>query len=151
MKRLLLGAASLALITACAHHKDVAAPEAATLEPVKPAETEELTLSSPDVWGDWGINLTTQDAAVKPGEDFNAYVNGAWISSFEIPADKSRYGSFDLLREKSEQRVLKIINDLAASAPAVDTPEGKIGAIYNAFMDTDAINAAGLAPAQPYF
>ena len=43
-----------------------------------------------------------------------------------------------------------IINDLAASAPAIDTPEGKVGAFYNAYLDTDAINASGLAPAQPY-
>ncbi|MBI1398561.1 M13 family metallopeptidase [Hyphomonas sp.] len=153
MKKLLLGAASLALITACAHHPDVTVPEAdlAASETVEPAKTEELNLSAPDVWGGWGINLDARDTAAKPGDDFNEYVNGAWIASFEIPADKSRYGSFDLLREKSEQRTLKIINDLAEAKPAVDTPEGKIGAIYNAFMNTDAINAAGLAPAQPYF
>jgi putative endopeptidase len=152
MKKLLLGAASLALITACAHHKDVAAPdalEAAALAPAKPAQ--ELKLSAPDVWGDWGINLDTKDTSVRPGDDFNAYVNGAWISSFEIPADQSRYGSFDLLREKSEQRVRFIIDDLAAASPAIDTPEGKIGAIYNAYMNTDAINAAGLSPVAPYF
>jgi putative endopeptidase len=152
MKKLLLGAASLALITACAHHKDVAAPEAldaAALTPAKPVQ--ELQLSAPDVWGAWGLNTDTQDASVKPGDDFNAYVNGAWISSFEIPADRSRYGSFDLLREKSEQRVRFIIDDLAAASPAIDTPEGKIGAIYNAYINTDAINAAGLAPVAPYF
>jgi putative endopeptidase len=152
MKKLLLGAASLTLITACAHHKDAAPPEApgaATLAPAKPAE--ELKLSAPDVWGEWGLNTDTKDASVRPGDDFNAYVNGAWISSFEIPADQSRYGSFDLLREKSEQRVRFIIDDLAAASPAIDTPEGKIGAIYNAYMNTDAINAAGLERAAPYF
>lgn len=159
MKRLMLGAASLALITACAHHKDNLPPveTVVAVEPVvekepEPAEpVEVLTLSAPDVWGDWGINLTTQDASVAAGDDFNKYVNGAWISTFDIPADKSRYGSFDLLREKSEQRVRKIIEDMSAAEPAVTTPEGKIGAIYNAYMDTDAINAAGLAPVEPYF
>lgn len=152
MKKLLLGAASLTLITACAHHKDATPPEApgaATLALAKPAE--ELKLSAPDVWGEWGVNTDTKDTSVRPGDDFNAYVNGAWISSFEIPADQSRYGSFDLLREKSEQRVRFIIDDLAAASPAIDTPEGKIGAIYNAYMNTDAINAAGLEPVAPYF
>jgi putative endopeptidase len=81
---------------------------------------------------------------------FYAWTNGKWLDSFEIPSDRSRYGSFDLLAEKSEQRVRKIIDDLAAQKPAIDTPEGKIGAYYNAYLDTDAINAAGLAPAQPY-
>ena len=152
MKKLLLGAASLTLITACAHHKDAAPPEApsaARLTPAKPVE--ELKLSAPDVLGEWGLNTDTKDASVRPGDDFNAYVNGAWISSFEIPADQSRYGSFDLLREKSEPRVRFIIDDLAAASPEIDTPEGKIGAIYNAYMNTDAINAAGLEPAAPYF
>ena len=93
MKKLLLGAASLTLITACAHHKDAAPPEApsaARLTPAKPVE--ELKLSAPDVLGEWGLNTDTKDASVRPGDDFNAYVNGAWISSFEIPADQSRYG-----------------------------------------------------------
>lgn len=153
MKRLMLGAASLALITACAHHKD-AAPEPAELvaEPAAPEKPEEvLQLSAPDVWGDWGLNLDTQDASVAPGDDFNAHVNGKWIAEFEIPADRSRYGSFDLLREKSEQRVRFIIDDLAAAEPDASTREGKIASFYNAFMDTDTINAAGLDPVAPYF
>ena len=148
MKRLLLGAASLALITACAHHKDIPASDAPA-EAAKPA-AEVLALSSPDFWGAWGINLDTRNTEVKPGDDFNGYVNGAWLDTFEIPADRSRYGSFDLLREKSEQRVRFIIDDLAAAKPSIDTPEGKIAAIYNAYLDTAAINAAGLEPAAPY-
>ncbi len=155
MKKLMLGAASLALITACAHNRDVA-PAAAVAtpaaEPKKVEKVEEvLSLSAPDVWGDWGLNLDARDTTVEPGDDFNAYANGTWISQLEMPADRSRYGSFDLLREKSEQRVKFIIDDLAATSPAIDTPEGKIGAIYTAYMDTAAINAAGLAPVQPYF
>ena len=158
MKKLLLGAASLALITACAHHKEApVAPEATlavvpevTEPPPAPEPKEVLELASPDVWGDWGLNLDAGDPSVKPGDDFNAFVNGTWIAQMEIPADRSRYGSFDLLREKSEQRVRFIIDDLAAASPAVDTPEGKIAAIYNAYMNTDAINAAGMDAATPY-
>lgn len=157
MKRLMLGAASLALITACAHHKDVAATELVETKPAAPAMTadgkyltaEGLELSAPDVWGDWGINLDFRNTEVKPGDDFNAYVNGAWISTFEIPADRTRFGSFDLLGEKSEQRVRKIIEELGAAAPDSATLEGKIAAYYNAYMNTDAIEAAGLAPAEP--
>ncbi|WP_291206378.1 M13 family metallopeptidase [Hyphomonas sp.] len=160
MKKLLLGAASLALITACAHHKQAPPPSTAeTLAPAPAPEkvaapgkflTEEgLELSAQDVWGDWGVNLATRNTSVHPGDDFNAYVNGAWISTFEIPADRTRYGSFDLLGEKSEQRVRKIIEELAAAQPAASTIEGKVAAYYNAYMNTDAIEAAGLAPAEP--
>ncbi len=157
MKRLMLGAASLALITACAHQKDVQGADLSPAKPAGPAMTAEgkyltpegLELSAPDEWGAWGINLAFRDLSVKPGDDFNAYTNGAWISAFEIPADRTRFGSFDLLGEKSEQRVRKIIEELGAAAPDAGTLEGKIAAYYNAYMDTDAIEAAGLAPAEP--
>ena len=169
MKRLLLGAAVVALATACATPAETpssqlaandAAPatEAATEEdaatqagPQKYTTAEGLELSSPDTWGEWGVDLTTFDTNVKPGDDFNAYANGTWIANFEIPADRSRFGAFDLLQEKSEQRVRMIIEDLAAEEPATDTSEGKIAAFYNAYLDTDKINAAGLDPVKPYF
>ena len=164
MKKYLLGAAALTVLAACNHlpnaapQADVeaaavteaAAPDAEKAEPAKYVTAEGLELSSPDVWGDWGIDLDTRDASVAPGDNFYAYVNGGWLNTFEIPADRSRYGAFDLLAEKSEQRVRNIINDLSASAPSIDTPEGKVGSFYNAYLNTDAINAAGLAPAQPY-
>jgi len=121
----------------------------------KPAETKvkpdrEIITSSPDVWGDWGIDLSVRNPDLHPGDDFFMHVNGLWYDSFELPADKTRYGSFNLLAEKSEQQIRFIIEDLAAEKPALDTAEGKVAAMYNAFLDTDAINAAGLATAQPY-
>jgi len=155
MKKLLSGAAALALITACTHHPEAPKTEAQSLAaPAQPAQgkflTEEgLELSAQDEWGGWGINLSTRNTSVHPGDDFYAYANGAWIENFEIPADRTRYGSFDLLGEKSEQRVRKIIEEQAASSPAEGTIEAKIAAIYNAYMNTEAIEAAGLEPARP--
>lgn len=165
MKRLLLGAAVIALTTACATAPastptaELAPAESAKAETKPAAETsdgkyptpEGLVLSAPDTWGDWGVDLTAFNTDIRPGNDFNTYANGTWIEKIEIPADRSRYGNFDLLREKSEQRVRLIIEDLAKESPALDTPEGKIGAFYAAYLDMDAINAAGLEPAKPYF
>lgn len=123
-----------------------------TVTPVAPPVTDrEVTTSTPDVWGAFGLNLDTVDESVEPGEDFYRYVNGKWLDTFEIPADRSRYGSFTLLAEKSEQRVRYIIEDLAAAEPDPATLEGKVAAYFNAFMDTDAIEGAGLDPVQPYF
>ena len=158
MKHLMMGAAALALLAGCTPKTsapadikpaDVAAPPVANADG-KYETADGLLLSAPDYWGSWGIDLSVQNPDVRPGNDFYAFTNGKWIDSFVIPSDRSRYGSFDLLAEKSEQRVRRIIDDLAAEKPATDTPEGKIAAYYNAYMDTDAINAAGLAPAQPY-
>ena len=113
-------------------------------------DAEGITTTARDFWGTWGVDTTLMNPAVKPGDDFYAYVNGKWLDTFEIPADRARYGAFTLLAEKSEQRVRKIIDELAATKPAIDTGAGKVAAFYNAYLDTAAIDAAGLAPAQPY-
>ncbi|MBU2607357.1 MAG: M13 family peptidase [Alphaproteobacteria bacterium] len=156
MKHLMLGAAAIALLTACGpgkHKAETTAAEAPA--PVINADgkyvtAEGLELSTPDTWGQWGINLDNVKADVNPGDDFFAYVNGKWLDTFEIPSDRTRYGSFTLLAEKSEQRVRKIIDELAAAKPDPATLEGKVAGIYNAYLDTAAIEAQGLAPARPY-
>ena len=114
------------------------------------ASSEADITTARDYWGDWGINTDYVNPAVKPGDDFYAYVNGKWLDSFQLPADRARYSSFTLLSEKSEHRVRSIIEELAAEKPDPTTLKGKVAAYYNAYLDTDAINAAGLAPAQPY-
>ena len=113
-------------------------------------EERKIETASPDYWGDWGIDQTAMDTSVDPGDDFFRYVSGTWYDEFEIPADRSSYGSFNLLREKSQQQVKFIIEDLAEEKPAIDTPSGKVAAFYNAYLDTDAINEKGYAPTEPY-
>ncbi|MEM1390749.1 MAG: M13 family metallopeptidase [Pseudomonadota bacterium] len=104
-----------------------------------------------DQWGEFGIDLQAMDTRFEAGDDFFCFVNGAWYANFDMPSDKTRYGSFTLLRDKSEARVRGIIEELAAEQPDASTLEGKIAAVYNAYTDVEAIEAAGLTPLQPYF
>ncbi len=101
-------------------------------------------------FGSWGVDTAQIDPAVDPGDDFNAYVNGKWLAANEIPADRTRFGAFDLLRERSIESVQALVGDLVAANPAAGTPERRIVDAYQAFMDEDAINAAGLEPIMPY-
>jgi putative endopeptidase len=101
-------------------------------------------------FGDWGVGLDVIDQSIDPGDDFDAYVNGMWVASNEIPSDRQRYGAFDMLREKSVVDVEALIADLVASDPAPGTTARRIVDAYNAFVDVEAIDATGLAPAQPY-
>jgi putative endopeptidase len=101
-------------------------------------------------WGKSGIQTQWQDTAAKPGVDFDKFVNGKWEAAVVLPADRTNWGSFTALRDLSEQRVHAIMNDLIASKPAAGTDAARVEAAYAAFMDVDAINKAGLAPAQPY-
>ena len=103
-----------------------------------------------DGWGSFGIQTEYVDRAVKPGDDFNAFVNGRWLQTIQIPEDQTRYGSFTMLSELSQARLHGMIDEIVASRPAPGTPEARIAASYGAFMNTAAIDAAGMAPAQPY-
>jgi putative endopeptidase len=97
--------------------------------------------------GAWGLDLTARDTAVKPGDDFYRYADGLWIDAHQIPPDRTRWGSFDELDERSQQQVRAIVEALPAEAPDGSNAQ-KVGDYYRAYLDTAAIERAGLAPAQ---
>ena len=86
-------------------------------------------------FGTWGFDAAGEDKAVKPGDDFFQFANGAFVDKLVIPSDKSSYGNFNALGVLSQARTRKILEDAAASNAAPDTAQGKIGAFYKAFMD----------------
>ncbi|NNC53205.1 MAG: M13 family metallopeptidase [Erythrobacter sp.] len=115
------------------------------------AEEAENESTAPTMdFGSWGVGTDMIDQDVDPGDDFNAYVNGRWIASNEIPGDRNRYGAFDMLREEAIYDVRRLVNDLVASDPAPGTAARRIVDAYNSYMDVEAIDASGLTPAQPY-
>ena len=96
-----------------------------------------------------GIDVAGMDRAVKPGDNFFLYANGTWIKDTPIPADRSSYGVGSILDELTSRRVADLIKEAAdANAPAGSNLR-KIGDFYSSFMDTTAIDAAGLKPLQP--
>ncbi|WP_416878148.1 M13 family metallopeptidase [Litorimonas sp.] len=98
--------------------------------------------------GEFGIAMEYVDESVDPGDNFFEYVNGKWLEQTEIPADRSSYGSFNILRDESQADVRAIIEEAASQEAELGSNEQKIGDFYAAFMDTDAIEAAGLEPIQ---
>jgi putative endopeptidase len=96
-----------------------------------------------------GIGVDGMDVSVRPGDDFFAYVNGRWVEATEIPADKARYGSFDILRDESQENVKAIIEESASGDFAKGTDEQKVGDLYRSFMDMETRDARGMEPLQP--
>ena len=96
-----------------------------------------------------GINLQYMDTTVKPGDDFFRYVNGTWVDNTEIPADRTRWGSFDELRQNTDIDALTILK-AAVENNNLDpnSDEAKAVAMYLTFLDFDARNAAGIKPIQ---
>lgn len=98
-----------------------------------------------------GINLDFMDRSVKPGDDFFRFVNGTWYDQTEIPADRTRWGSFDELRQKTDDD-MKVILQEALNNPAysANSDQGKALNLYRSIMDTVTRDKQGIKPLQPY-
>lgn len=117
----------------------------------EPAIAQDEADATPTMdFGTWGVSPDALDPSVDPGDNFFDYVNGRWIAANPIPADRARFGAFDMLAEKSTRDIEALVAELVASNPAPGTPERRIVDAYNAYFDVAAIDASGLAPAQPY-
>ncbi|MBU6198502.1 MAG: M13 family metallopeptidase [Xanthomonadaceae bacterium] len=96
-----------------------------------------------------GIDLAAIDHSVKPGDDFFAYANGAWVKSATIPPDRSSTGTFFEVFEKAEKQTSDLIQNAGASHPAAGSDARRIADYYAAYMDEAAIDKAGLDPLKP--
>jgi len=98
-----------------------------------------------------GINLNFMDKSVKPSDNFFRYVNGTWLDQTEIPADRTRWGSFDELREKTDKDMMLILKE-ALNNPTytAETDQGKALNLYRTIMDTVTRNKQGIKPLKPY-
>ena len=93
-----------------------------------------------------GIDPTALDKAVKPGDDFNAFANGAWAKRTEIPADRSSTGAHLVAFNQTEKNQNALLADILKASPAAGSDEARIKDYYAAYMNTAAIDAAGMAP-----
>ncbi|MDQ1153757.1 M13 family metallopeptidase [Brevundimonas sp. SORGH_AS_0993] len=92
----------------------------------------------------WGFDLAGRDTSVRPGDDFNAYANGTYLKTTEIPADKTSFGPFDLLYENSQAQLRQIIE--ASAANPTNANAQKVGALYASFMNEAKVEQLGAAP-----
>ncbi|MGI9222439.1 MAG: M13 family metallopeptidase [Woeseiaceae bacterium] len=125
MNKLIAGAIALILISACGQSSAPEAPEA------------ELTS---------GVIHENMDLSVNPGDDFFSYVNGAWVERTEIPADRSDFGSFGVLRDEAQGNVRTIIEETAQGDYPAGSDEQLVGDLYGSYMDMQNRNELGTLP-----
>ena len=94
------------------------------------------------------INVSYMDKSVRPQDDFYNYVNGNWMKTVEIPSDKARWGSFDQLRENTDEAALKILKESLNTKFEKGTDGQKIADLYKSYVDFDTRNKLGIAPIQ---
>ncbi len=140
-------AASTALAGCAAQTSTIAAPSPApvapTVEAVAVGPVEPAAAPGPQI-GTFGFDMAGMDRSVAPGDNFYQHSNGTWVRTTPIPADKSNYGTFNVLDDLSRERTRAIIEEAARD------PNDKIGAAYASFMDAASVEAKGLAPLRPW-
>lgn len=135
MRSRLLASASILLLAG-------AAP-AHGLAPSVPAESRaEASTPNPfERFEPWGVDLGSFDRSVRPGDDFEQYVNGGWRARTEIPADQTSAGAGADLHNLTQEQLRTLITEAG--------PESTLGALYQSFMDEDRIEALGAQPIRP--
>ena len=96
-----------------------------------------------------GIDLANIDNSVRTQDDFYQHQNGLWLKNTVIPADKSSWGSFNILNDQVQPQLKGIIDGIAN--PTTNQDERKISDLYASFMDTATIEALGIKPLEPLF
>ncbi len=93
-----------------------------------------------------GIDRAGMDKSVRPQDDLFLAMNGTWVKTTEIPADKSAWGTFYELRDRTDHQVRDLIEGLQARNPAPDTNAQKVNDYFRTYLDEAAIDKAGLDP-----
>ena len=101
-------------------------------------------------YGAFGVDLTSQKASVKPGDDFWTYVNGGWADRVQIAPDRGSAGFSVQLTDDAEVNVRAILDDMARDPSKFGATGRLVGAYYGAWMDEAGIEARGTAPLKPY-
>src|SRR5689334_12644251 len=95
-----------------------------------------------------GIDVKGIDAKAPACANINDHINGNWAKAVQIPADRTTWGSFELLNEMSLERTHTLAEEAAkgADAAAAGSIEQKLGWFWRTGMDEVAVNKAGAAP-----
>lgn len=121
----------------------------AILAATAPALSKDGATATPR-YGTFGVDLSTRDTAVKPGDDFWTFVNGGWATRTEIPADKASVGYGNVLTDEAELNVRAILDDMAKNPAKYGATGKQVGDFYASWMDEAGIEAKGTAPLKPY-
>ncbi|HEU5149008.1 MAG TPA: M13-type metalloendopeptidase [Iamia sp.] len=93
-----------------------------------------------------GIDLDELSPDVRPQDDLFGHVNARWVAATEIPSDRAQHGAFHVLHDQSELDVRAILEEAAASSAEAGTDERKVGDLWAAFMDVEAVERRDAEP-----
>ena len=93
-----------------------------------------------------GLHLENMDTTAQPGTDFYQFATGGWQKLNPLPAEYSRFGSFDQLAETNQKRINELVEALASQENPAGSVAQKVGDLYKMAMDSAKRNADGYEP-----
>lgn len=97
-----------------------------------------------------GIDPKNLNTNVHAQDDFFEFATGGWNKRHPIPADKSRWGTFDYLREQSKEQLRQVVEPLAKTKKLVaGSPEQQVRDLWVSAMDEAHREELGLRPLTP--
>ncbi len=142
---LMLSLAVAAALAACAKKED-AAPAADTA--AKAPAALELKLDESTLPGVNRFQIGDLDASKNACTDFAGYANGTWLAANAIPSDRTSWGAFEMLDERSTA-IQKQLAEQAAAHPGATGVEKIVGDLWATGMDEAKTNAQGIEPIAP--
>jgi putative endopeptidase len=115
------------------------------------AEACDASIGKPSgtpILGVWGFDMISMDKNVRPGDDFYRYAEGTWLKQTQLPAGTSVWGMLDMVQRRTAQQLANIIEETSDTKNRSDEGQRQMKAIYDGFVDVDAMNRRGLAPVQ---
>ncbi|QNP46899.1 M13 family metallopeptidase [Sphingomonas sediminicola] len=118
----------------------VGAVSASAQPPASAVSTTEMAGSARVHFGTWGVDLSTRDLSVKPGDDFQRYAAGKWMDETDIPADKSSNSIGSEMSDRNQEQLREIV----MGAPA----DSQLGAFYKSYMNEALLEQLDMKPLQ---
>lgn len=141
---LVLSLAIAATLAACAKKEEAAAPAADAGKPAQPAA---YTLDESKLPGVNRFAVGDLDTTKNACDDFGGYVNGKWLAANAIPGDRTSWGAFEMLDERSTAVQRQLAEQAGADTKAAGV-EKIVGDFWATGMDAAKINEQGIKPIQ---
>jgi predicted metalloendopeptidase len=93
-----------------------------------------------------GLDMQYADDSVRVQDDIYQHINGKWLASFEIPADKGSYDQFSKIYDDVQKQLRDVVDGVQKSVDASDPDQQKIADLYASFMDEASLEPLGLKP-----
>lgn len=97
------------------------------------------------------IDPSNMDLSVSPAQDFYKFANGGWLNRNPIPAEYSRWGTFEELNESSMKQIRAILDECVKDVSTTDANRKAVAVIYGSGTDEQACEAYGLSPLSDVF